>query len=175
MQLYYCILELPKSRHGSSYTPLRQYKLCHDKSVDLSSIVLNLRGDHLIASSVSCHVHPHSTVSCPRGTYQTVRSGERVFNGEGIKESYPVCRVCPVSSYQDQVASTDCKICPEYYQTRGPGSTSREDCYGNVATIILHTLATSPIIINVANVVCNTFSAYHISIIAYSPHQSTPV
>ena len=35
-----------------------------------------------------------------------------------------------VASYLDQVASTDCKICPKYYQTRGPGSTSREDCYG---------------------------------------------
>ena len=76
--------------------------------------------------------YSHSTVGCPQGTYQTVGSGERVFNGEGIKERYPVCRQCPVSSYQDQVASTDCKICPEYYQTRGPGSTAREDCYGNV-------------------------------------------
>ena len=105
-------------------------------TVDLSSIIPNLRGDHLITCSVLCHVPSHSTVGCPRGTYQTVRSGERVFNGEGIKERYPVCRVCPVSSYQDQVASTDCKICPEYYQTRGAGSTSREDCYGNATTII---------------------------------------
>ena len=75
-------------------------------------------------------------VGCPRGTYQTVRTGERVFNGEGIKEQYPVCQPCPVSSYQDQVASVDCKICPEYYQTRGPGSTSSEDCYGKVVSQI---------------------------------------
>ena len=73
---------------------------------------------------------PISTVGCPRGTYQTIGGGERVFNGEGIKEVYPVCQPCPVSSYQDQVASVDCKLCPEYYQTKGPGSTTSDDCYG---------------------------------------------
>ena len=77
-------------------------------------------------------------VGCPRGTYQTVGGGERVFNGEGIKEVYPVCQPCPVGSYQDKVASVDCKICPEYYQTRGPGSTAREDCYGEPVSQISH-------------------------------------
>ena len=73
-----------------------------------------------------------ATVGCPRGTYQGVGIGERVFNGEGVKERYQVCRQCPVSSYQDQISSVDCKICPEYYQTRGPGSTSSNDCYGEL-------------------------------------------
>jgi hypothetical protein len=111
------------------------------------------------------YMHSHSTVGCPRGSYQTVGSGERVFNGEGIKERYPVCRLCPVSSYQDQVASTDCKICPEYYQTRGPGSISREDCYGNATTIISPIPGyQAPTYYNIAEVVCNTMHA----LLAYS-------
>ena len=80
------------------------------------------------------------TVGCPRGTYQTVGGGERVFNGEGIKEVYPVCQPCPVGSYQDKVASVDCKICPEYYQTRGSGSTAREDCYGELVSLFSHSM-----------------------------------
>ena len=79
---------------------------------------------------VDYHVTLVHAVGCPQGTYQTLGGGERVFNGEGIKENYPICQLCPVGSYQDQLASVDCQICPEYYQTRGPGSTAREDCYG---------------------------------------------
>ena len=77
------------------------------------------------------------TVGCTQGTFQTVITSERVFNGEGIKERYPVCRPCPVNTYEDRVGSVSCKSCPKFYQTASTGSTSSDDCFG-IHTQALH-------------------------------------
>ena len=77
------------------------------------------------------------TVGCTQGAFQTVITSERVFNGEGIKERYPVCRPCSVNTYEDRVGSVSCKSCPDFYQTASTGSTSSDDCFG-IHTQALH-------------------------------------
>ena len=77
------------------------------------------------------------TVGCTQGTFQTVITSERVFNGEGIKERYPVCRPCSVNTYEDRVGSVSCKTCPDFYQTASTGSTSSDECFG-IHTQALH-------------------------------------
>ena len=69
-------------------------------------------------------------VSCPPGQYQKVTEGVRVFNGEGLKEKYPVCRNCPVSTFADGMGRSVCQPCPIYHQTTSSGSKSLQDCYG---------------------------------------------
>lgn len=67
-------------------------------------------------------------VSCEKGQFTTERELNRIANGVGLSENVPVCEVCPLDTYADELGSSVCTACPKYHKTTSTGANSIEEC-----------------------------------------------
>ena len=68
------------------------------------------------------------TVSCERGAFSTETERSRIVNGMGFSENIPVCELCPLETYADEIGSTTCLPCPKYHSTVSTGASSVYEC-----------------------------------------------
>ena len=69
-----------------------------------------------------------TTVSCERGAFSTETERSRIVNGLGFSENIPVCELCPLETYTDEIGSTTCLPCPKYHSTVSTGASSVSEC-----------------------------------------------
>ena len=71
-------------------------------------------------------------VSCELGTFSTEIELSRIANGVGLSENVPVCDVCPLDTYAEDLGSTICSPCPKYHSTLSTATTSSNECIGEL-------------------------------------------
>ena len=80
------------------------------------------------------------TVSCERGAFSTETERSRIVNGLGFSENIPVCELCPLETYTDEIGSTTCLPCPKYHSTVSTGASSVSECLRKYMCSIYATL-----------------------------------
>ena len=91
-------------------------------------------------------------MSCEKGRFSTETEVSRIVNGVGYSQNVPVCQVCPLDTYTDQMGSSVCLSCPKYHTTTFTGATSIEDCLRKATTIldlkpICHIFVAQPLVL----------------------------
>ena len=80
------------------------------------------------------------TVSCERGAFSIETERSRIVNGLGFTEDIPVCELCPLETYADEIGSTTCLPCPKYHSTVSTGASSVYECLRKYMCSIYPTL-----------------------------------